>query len=293
MAEVLTALSPVLRPGAVAVDCTLGYGGHTAELLSRIAPGGRLYAFDADGEELSKTVARLRSLGYDEDALVCTHANYAAAAKTVLSREPGGVDALLADLGCSSMQLDDPRRGFGYKRDGPLDMRLDTSRGQPASELLREQDALSLEAMLTENSDEPHAQRIAQRLCARGGPSFDSTVQLADAVRAALPSGLDHAASELSVRRVFQAIRIAVNKEFDRLDALLVQLPLMLKPGGRAAVISFHSGEDRRVKAAFKDGILSGVYAEASGVVRPSLAEQRGNPRAACAKLRWAQRSPA
>lgn len=290
--EVLAALGGALRPGAVAVDCTLGFGGHAKELLSRIAPGGVLYAFDADGAAAAATEARLRAWLSDSGTnarLVVTHANYAACERTVLAHEPGGCDALLADLGCSSMQLDDPSRGFSMKNDGPLDMRLDASRGEPASALLSRWSEAELALLLEVNADEPHAARLAPRLAAaarRGG--LTTTRELAALVRASLPA----AEADKSVRRVFQAVRIETNDEFRRLDALLDQLPRLLKPGGRAALISFHSGEDRRVKLALKGGLAAGVYSAASSdVVRPSMAEQRSNSRSACAKLRSCERS--
>ena len=291
VAEVVAALGPSLRPGAVLADCTLGFGGHARELLARVAPGGVLYAFDADGGALAAAETRLRAWLSDSgtDArLVCSHANYASLEKTILQCEPGGCDAVLADLGCSSMQLDDPRRGFSLRRDGPLDMRLDASRGSPASERLTHWSEVELAELLAVNADEPHAARLASRIraAARSG-GLQTTGQLAAVVRAALPS----VEADKSVRRVFQAIRIAVNDEYRRLDAMLEQLPRVLRPGGRAAVISFHSGEDRRVKLAFKAGVEAGWYSAASDVVRPSMAEQRNNSRSSCAKLRSCIRS--
>ena len=297
--EVLAALAPSLYPGASAVDCTLGYGGHARELLRRIAPGGVLYGLDADGATLAATEARLNawlqtSGEADGARLVPRHSNYTAVSSVVLAAEPGGVDALLADLGCSSMQLDDPSRGFGFKRDGPLDMRLDPSRGAPASARLTEWSEAQLADLLIANADEPFAERLAPALAraARAG-NVQTTLQLAGVIRECLRRAAPAAEVELSVRRCFQAIRIGVNDELRRLDALMLAIPLVLKPGGRAAVISFHSGEDRRVKLAFKAGLADGTYSEISPeVIRPSMEEQRSNSRSACAKLRWAVRAP-
>lgn len=288
--EILEALRP--QPGHVVADCTLGWGGHAQKLLERIQPGGLLLGLDADGTQLAKTEARLRQLGYSEDALHCVHSNYAALASVVLARSADGADCVLADLGVSSMQLDDPGRGMTFKHDGPLDMRLDTSRGKPASERLATWDAVQLSELLTANADEPHAERLAAAIVAeRRRGAIDTTSKLASVVRGALPRGMAADDVSSSLRRVFQAIRVSVNDEFAKLDALLLALPLALRPGGRVAVLTFHSGEDRRVKLAFRDGVRSGVFSAASDMIRPSWEEQRSNPRASCAKLRWAQRS--
>jgi 16S rRNA (cytosine1402-N4)-methyltransferase len=296
--EVLAALEPSLRAGACAVDCTLGYGGHARELLKRIAPGGTLYGLDADGATLSATEARLNawlqtSGEADSARLVPQHCNYSAVSRVLLAAEPEGVDALLADLGCSSMQLDDPSRGFGFKRDGPLDMRLDPSRGAPASARLAEWSEAQLADLLMANADEPFAERLAPAIaCAARLGNLQTTLQLAACIRDALRRVAPAPEAERSVRRTFQAIRIGVNDELRRLDALLLAVPLVLKPGARAAIISFHSGEDRRVKLAFKAGLADGTYSEISPeVIRPSMEEQRSNSRSACAKLRWAVRA--
>ena len=284
--EILAALNP--QPGQVFVDCTLGYGGHSRELL-RALGHGRLYGLDADAVELRKTEARLKA-EYPGALLTCWHSNYAAVAKLVLEREPEGVHGLLADLGLSSMQLDDPARGFTFKRDGPLDMRLDTTRGAPCSERLTRWDAETLEALLRDNADEPRSAEVAAALVkAQAKSPLQTTTALAEAVRAALPRGdLEVTAT---TRRVFQALRIAVNDEFAKLDALLLAVPAVLKPGGVAAFLTFHSGEDRRVKLALKAGLQAGVYSDVSDMVRPSWEEQRANSRSTSAKLRWARRA--
>lgn len=284
--ECLAALA--LRPGDVAVDATFGHGGHAAAMLRCLAPHGSLLALDADGETLARTQARLRALSHGEDALTCVHSNYAALAAVLQQHHPGGVDAVLVDCGVSSMQLDDPARGMTMKRDGPLDMRLDRSKGRTAADVIAASSREALAALLVDGADEPHAEAVAAALAGR---RLATTGGLASAVRAALPRSLSPAEAGLSVRRVFQALRVATNDELRRLDALLAALPRVLKPGGRAALLSFHSGEDRRVKAAFRAGLQAGVYSIVSDMIRPSLAEQRANPRAAPAKLRWAVRA--
>ena len=270
--EVLT-----LKAGDFVVDCTLGYGGHASAILDSIQPGGRLIGIDADPIELPKTEARLRALGFGPDTFTAHRTNYAGLAK--LLAEPA--DAILADLGLSSMQIDNPARGFSYKHDGPLDLRMNPQRGQPASALLRTLDEPRLATLLAENADEPDASAIARAILRE---PVAGTVHLAKIVRSA--GGDDD-----SVRRVFQALRIAVNDEFSALDTFLRQLPLCLKPGGRAAILSFHSGEDRRVKKAFQAGVRDGAYRSiAPDILRPTADETRANPRASSAKLRWAQR---
>jgi 16S rRNA (cytosine1402-N4)-methyltransferase len=282
--ELVHILAPA--PGRLHVDATLGYGGHASAVLRL---GARVIALDADGEELRRTQARLAHFG---DALTCVHCNYSSLASVVLEREPDGVDSVLADLGVSSMQLDG-LRGFSFKRDAPLDMRLDGTKGAPASERLDAWDATALQEMLHENADEPRAAELGLALAAaHARRPLATTGALAAAVRAALPRATSEADVAVTTRRVFQAVRIAVNDEFRKLDALLLNLPLVLKkPGGRVAVLTFHSGEDRRVKKAFKAGLQSGIYVAVSDVIRPSWAEQRANSRSSCAKLRWAQRA--
>jgi 16S rRNA (cytosine1402-N4)-methyltransferase len=313
VAEILEVLAP--QPGELAVDCTLGYGGHAQEILARIRPGGRLIGLDADPVELPRTEARLHALGFGPDIFTAHRSNFAglpqvlastisvAAAvspRTLTSESisadsrrlpPGempGADLILADLGVSSMQIDDPARGFSVKLNGPLDMRMNPQRGQPASALLEKTKPAALATLLEENADEPHAAVLAPALA---GKSFSTTTALAAAVRAALPR-LNKEDGDLSVRRVFQALRIAVNDEFSALDTFLRNLPACLNPGGRAAILTFHSGEDRRVKKAFAAGLSGGFYSDiAHEVIRPSADERHSNPRSAPAKLRWARRA--
>ncbi|MEZ5421003.1 MAG: 16S rRNA (cytosine(1402)-N(4))-methyltransferase RsmH [Vicinamibacterales bacterium] len=287
--EILAALRP--RPGELAVDCTLGYGGHARALLARVVPGGRLIGLDADPVELPRTAARLRADGFGDHVFTAHRTNFAGLPAVLAGDGLAGADLIVADLGVSSMQLDDPSRGFTFKQEAPLDMRMNPARGVPASAVLSRIGVADLAALLEANADEPEAAAIAARVAGRTWPT---TRQLAEAVRAAVVEARPRAGSddlERSVRRVFQALRIAVNDEFGALDALLRALPDCLAPGGRVAVLTFHSGEDRRVKRAFQAGVRAGRYvAAADGVVRASPAEVRANPRAASAKLRWARK---
>ena len=290
--ELLRVLAP--RPGDVAVDCTLGFGGHARALIERVQPGGRVIGLDVDPIELPRTEARLRDAGFGPEVFQTCRTNFAGLTQVLVGAGVAGADVVCADLGVSSMQLDNPERGFTYKDAAPLDMRMNPSRGEPASALLARLSATALAELLEENADEPHAAAIARRVAGQG---LTTTRALADEVRQAVvearPAGWE-AAADLSVRRVFQAIRIAVNGELSSLDALLRSLPGDLVPGGRVAILTFHSGEDRRVKKAFQAGQREGVYASVSGdVVRASAEEVRANPRAASAKLRWAIRVPA
>ncbi|HUC85087.1 MAG TPA: 16S rRNA (cytosine(1402)-N(4))-methyltransferase RsmH [Candidatus Acidoferrales bacterium] len=284
--EILEILAP--QPGHLAVDCTLGYGGHAQELLTRLLPGGRLIGLDADPIELPKTEARLRALGFHEAVFTAHRCNFAGLPQILAAQGTPQADLILADLGVSSMQIDDPLRGFSVKFDGPLDLRMNPLRGQPAAAVLEKIAPAALAEMLEESADEPQAATLAAALA---GKRFVSTLQLAQAVRAAVPK-LGREDSELTVRRVFQALRIAVNDEFSALNTFLRNLPLCLKPGGKVAILSFHSGEDRRVKKSFQAHYRDGLYAEiASEVRRPTLAEQNSNLRSVPAKLRWARRA--
>jgi len=292
--EILTILNP--QPGESGLDATLGYGGHSLALLPRLLPGGHLVALDVDSVELPRTRERLQALGFGPPALTIHHSNFADLAN-FLPEGGGRFDFVLADLGVSSMQIDNPARGFSFKTDGPLDLRLDPGQGQPASALLQTVTRRELGALLTENADEPHAVLLAAAL---QGQYLETTLQLADLVRAALASAFKRSMPEAeklsetkkSLHRTFQALRIAVNNEFGVLDTLLRQLPGCLKPGGRVAILSFHSGEDRRVKKSFQTGERDGTYAQvAPEFIRASFEEQRANSRASSAKLRWAVRT--
>lgn len=298
VAEILELLDPA--PGMTVLDATLGYGGHSQELLRCVQPGGRLIGLDTDGLQLPRTEARLRALGYGPDTFTTAHTNYAGAPKVLSQLGLSGVDLVLADLGCSSMQIDDPSRGFSFKVDGPLDMRMNSNKGASAAQWLARVSESELATALRENADEPEADRIAAGLCrSRVTAPLKTTSDLRQALCRALPDSTGRIrnakdpALEPAIRRVFQAIRIAVNDEFSALDTFLRHLPSLLLPGGKAAILTFHSGEDRRVKQAFKNGRNAELYSEiAEEVVRPSEEECRSNPRASSAKLRWAVRRP-
>ncbi len=284
--EILEILDP--KPGETAVDCTLGYGGHAREILSRLQPDGKLLGMDADPIEFPKTEARLRAMGYGSDTFVCRRGNFAGLPQALVAAGWDGADMILADLGLSSMQIDDPSRGFSVKREGPLDMRMNPGRGQSASALIEKIEAKTLAALLADNADEPYAAELAAALAGR---SLQTTTALAVAVCAALPR-LTREDRDLSIRRVFQALRIAVNDEFSALDAFLRNLPACLKSGGRVAILTFHSGEDRRVKKAFQAAARESLFAAiAEEVLRPSPEERHDNPRSASAKLRWARKA--
>jgi len=294
VAEILAALA--LQPGELVVDCTLGYGGHAREMLQKISPGGRLIGLDVDPLEQPKTIARLRAAGWDEAVFTPVRRNFAGLPGVLAELGIAGADAILADLGVSSMQLDDPARGFTFKADGPLDLRLNPARPPSAADWLARAKETDLATALAENADEPRAELLARELAMRRQRTpFTRTRQLAEAVREILhlpKPGPDAETDDAPVRRVFQALRIAVNDEFGVLDQFLRHLPACLKPGGRVAILTFHSGEDRRVKHAFKTGLRDGIYAAASDdVIRAGPEELRANPRSASAKLRWAVRA--
>jgi 16S rRNA (cytosine1402-N4)-methyltransferase len=288
--EVLGCLRP--SPGEVAVDCTLGGGGHGRAILERLQPGGRLIGLDVDPFELPRTEAHLRAAGFGADACVVRQANFAGLAKVLAAEGLERADVILADLGVSSMQFDNPDRGFSYKGVGPLDMRMNPTRGEPASQLLARLSEDALAQLLADNADEPHNHLIARLLKAQPLRTTHAAERL---LRAGLASALPGVAKtdvKMSIRRTFQALRIAVNDEFSALEAFLRTVPQCLAPGGRVAVLTFHSGEDRRVKKAFQAGRRAGVYSDiATEVIRSTKAETFANRRAASAKLRWAVRA--
>lgn len=292
VAEVLSVLEP--KPCEIAVDATLGWGGHALALLPRLLPGGKLIGLDVDPIELPRTAARLHE-AFPGEAVDVERRSFAGLPKVLASRGLAGVDIVLADLGVSSMQLDDPARGFSFKRDAPLDLRLNPARGDPAAKLLAKLREQELRDALRELSDEPHAELIARAIvAARETEPIATTTALATAVRGALDTLPERTRAEEGdspIQRTFQALRILVNDELGALDAFLRALPSCLNPGARVAILTFHSGEDRRVKKSFREGERTGVYARVShDVVRASAEERRANPRSAPAKMRWAVR---
>jgi 16S rRNA (cytosine1402-N4)-methyltransferase len=260
-------------------------------LWQAIQPGGHLLSLDADPIEITRTETRLRAAGLTAATFTTRRCNFAGLSKAIA--DVGwhqGADIIFADLGLSSMQIDNPARGFSFKHDGPLDMRMNPQKGQSAAQLLASISKEQLADLLHENADELHAAQIAQRIHTHQRQTpLKTTRSLAQVVREALPSRLSPEDVDATVRRVFQAVRIAVNEEFGALDSLLRAIPNSLKSGGRVAMLTFHSGEDRRVKRAFQEGNRAGIYREiSSDVLRASPEEQRANPRSSPAKLRWA-----
>lgn len=292
--EVLAVLAP--KPGELAIDATLGHGGHAMELLKAITPGGTLYGLDRDPLEIARTEERLRQAGFDEKAFVAVHMNFAEIVTLFSANSPIGrlrsVDMILADLGVSSMQIDNPDRGFAFKFDGPLDMRMDPESGSSAAELLRTLPESKIRDLIDEFSDEPEAAIIARVLTQRRG-TIDTTKALRDAIRYALEGRVESDdVIKKAIKRTFQAFRIAVNGELTALDGLLANLPGCLNPGGRVAILCFHSGEERRVEKAFQTGLAAGVYASISPEgFRASPDERYQNPRSTSARLWWAIRA--
>lgn len=281
-----------IQPGQQGLDATLGYGGHTRRMLEKLQGKGHMYALDVDPIEIVKTKKRLEDAGYGEDILTIKQTNFRNIDK--VAEEAGKFDFILADLGVSSMQIDNPDRGFTYKFDGPLDLRLDPEKGESAAERLREVSYEELVGMFQENSDEPYAEEIATVIMKRNRTKnyVETTIQMKEAIEEALsfvPEKERKEAVKKSCQRCFQALRIDVNSEFEVLYDFLDKLPDALRPGGRVAILTFHSGEDRLVKRAFKAGAKAGVYSEVSkDVIRPSAEECARNPRARSTKMRWA-----
>jgi len=280
-----------IQPGQIGLDATLGYGGHSRRMLEKLQGQGHLYATDIDPIESEKTRKRLADLGYGPEILTIRRMNFAQLDEVAPDQK---FDFILADLGVSSMQIDNPERGFTFKYDGPLDLRLDPTAGVTAAQRLRELDEDELAAMLVENSDEPYADRISKavmKVYQRGG-SIETTKQFAAIIEGALsflPPKEKKEAVKKSCQRCFQALRIDVNSEFEVLYSFLEKLPGVLKSGGKVAVLTFHSGEDRLVKKAFKQYYKEGVYsAICEDVIRPSAEECFRNPRAKSTKMRWA-----
>ena len=291
--EILTFLQ--IKPGMKGLDATLGYGGHSRKMLEALQGRGHLYALDVDPIEIVKTTKRLREAGFSEEIFTPISENFANVDR--VAEQYGSFDFLLADLGVSSMQIDTPERGLSYKQEGPLDLRLNPQNGEPASERLQKMNREEIEGMLIDNSDEPYAAEIARAIAGklRKGQKIDTTTKLAELIGETLdflPEKERKEAVKKSCARVFQALRIDVNSEFEVLEAFLTKLPSCMAPGGRIAILTFHSGEDRLVKRAFKEGKKAGIYSEvAEDVIRPSSEECVKNPRAKSTKMRWAVRA--
>ncbi len=281
-----------IQPGQTGLDATLGYGGHTGRMLERLESKGHIYALDVDSIEMEKTRKRLENKGYGPVILTIRKLNFANIDQIV--RESGPLDFVLADLGVSSMQIDNPSRGFSFKKEGPLDLRLDPLKGEPASERLKGLTREELTGMLIENSDEPYAEEIARAVMGeiKRGREVATTTRLYEMIDRALafiPEEERKEAVKKSCQRTFQALRIDVNSEFEVLYEFLDKLPGVLKPGGRAAILTFHSGEDRIVKKSFKEMYRAGLYSQvATDVIRPTAEERRMNSRAHSTKMRWA-----
>lgn len=281
-----------IQPGQKGLDATLGYGGHTQEMLRCLAGKGHLFALDADPIESQKTRERLEKLGYGEEILSVRLLNFADIDQ--IAAKEGPFDFVLADLGLSSMQIDNPERGFSIKFDGPLDLRLNPEKGITAAKRLQEVSKEELKGMLITNADEPYAEEIARAIMGakKKGRKLLTTMQLRAVIEEALsflPEEGKKEAVKKSCQRTFQALRIDVNNEYEVLEAFMEKLPDALAPGGRAAILTFHSGEDRIVKKAFKQFYKDGVYKEvAAEVVRPSAEECVRNSRAHSTKMRWA-----
>ena len=281
-----------IRPGQIGLDATLGFGGHTSEILKSLQSEGHLYAIDVDPIELPKTRERLSKMGYGPDLLSIRQLNFSNLDQIVV--ESGLLNFVLADLGVSSMQIDNPDRGFSFKVEGPLDLRLNPEKGISAAERLKKIAPDELESLLIENSDEPHAAEIAIAITSiiRRGNNILTTTQLQQLITdtlSFLPKNTREEEIKKSCQRCFQALRIDVNSEFEVLYEFLEKLPAALAPGGRVAILSFHSGEDRLVKKSFKKFLREGIFQEISAeAIRPSAEECSTNGRARSAKLRWA-----
>ena len=281
-----------ITPGQIGLDATLGYGGHTIEILKCLNSKGHLYATDVDSIELPRTKERLERLGFGSDVLTIRQTNFSNIDQ--ITSESGPLNFVLADLGVSSMQIDNPERGFSFKTEGPLDLRLDPSKGISAADLLKSISQDELHGMLLENADEPHAAEIARAIMTaiKKGADINTTSQLQLIIKDALkfiPEKDRNHEIKKSCQRCFQALRIDVNREFEVLYEFLDKLPAAMANGGRVAILTFHSGEDRLVKKSFQHFYRQGLYREIStDAIRPSAAECNSNSRARCAKLRWA-----
>ena len=281
-----------IQPGETGFDATLGYGGHTKAMMECLQGKGHMYATDVDPEESAKTRKRLAEQGFGEDILTVKLQNFCTIDE--IAKEAGGFDFILADLGVSSMQIDNPKRGFSFRADGPLDLRLNQEKGISAAERLDKISREELAGMLYENSDEPYCEEIAKAITdeIRKGNRVDTTTKLREIIEKTLdflPEKEKKDTIRKTCQRVFQALRIDVNREFEVLYEFMEKLPDALKPGGRVAILTFHSGEDKLVKKSLKAGYKEGIYSDyAKDVVRPSAQECAQNGRARSTKMRWA-----
>lgn len=281
-----------IKPGETGFDATLGYGGHTKAMMECLKGEGHMYATDVDPEESAKAKKRLAEQGFGEDILTVKLQNFCTIDE--IAEEIGGFDFILADLGVSSMQIDNPKRGFSFRADGPLDLRLNQEKGISAAERLDEISREELAGMLYENSDEPYCEEIAKAITdeIRKGNRVDTTTKLRELIADTLdflPEKEKKDTIRKTCQRVFQALRIDVNREFEVLYEFMEKLPDALKPGGRVAILTFHSGEDKLVKKALKAGYKAGIYSDyAKDVIRPSAQECAQNGRARSTKMRWA-----
>ena len=281
-----------IQPGQTGLDATLGYGGHTSHMLACLKGEGHMYATDVDPEESAKTKKRLADLGYGEEILTIKLQNFCTIDE--IAKKVGGFDFILADLGVSSMQIDNPKRGFSFKTDGPLDLRLNQETGISAAQRLDTISREELAGMLCENSDEPYCEELAKAITdeIRRGNHIDTTTKLRQVIEKTLdflPEKEKKETIKKTCQRTFQALRIDVNHEFEVLYEFMEKLPDALRPGGRVAILTFHSGEDKLVKKALKAGYKEGIYSDyAKDVIRPSAKECTQNPRARSTKMRWA-----
>ena len=284
-----------IKPGQTGFDATLGYGGHTRAMLEKLEGQGHMFATDVDPIESEKTKKRLAEAGFGEDILTIKLQNFCTIDE--IAKEVGGFDFILADLGVSSMQIDNPERGFSFKVDGPLDLRLNPNAGISAAERLDNISREELSGMLYENSDEPYCEELAKAITdeIRKGNRIDTTTKLSHIIEQTLdflPEKDKKDIIKKTCQRTFQALRIDVNHEFEVLYEFMEKLPGALKPGGRAAILTFHSGEDKLVKKALKAGYKAGIYSDYSkDVIRPSAQECAQNGRARSTKMRWAVRA--
>jgi 16S rRNA (cytosine1402-N4)-methyltransferase len=295
--EVVACLKP--GPGRIVVDCTVGYGGHAGEFIKHIGPTGKLIALDVDNAELERTRNRLSEENKENVPLSFHQSNFAGIANVLKKENLTGCDIIFADLGVSSMQIDNPDRGMSYKNKGPLDMRMDNRLKQTGADLLNRLSEEELSSALWELADEPDHQEIAHQIVSQRAvqPILQTSqlIRIIFQVRGLTPKKWQqqNKASKFGslhpAARTFQALRILVNDEIGALRELLRIAPYCLRPGGRIGIISFHSGEDRLVKHSFRDNVRNGIYQlAAKEPIVPRVKEIVSNPRSSSAKFRWA-----